>query len=118
VIDLLVKKEKTFKIITENPRGGKGLIEGFRYLDEEDLSNSLKGFYINDLQVGAEVGYHEHIGDEEIYLILAGKGVANDNGEEKEVAEGDLLYTRDGQGHSLKNTGETPLKFAAFIIEK
>ena len=115
---MIVKKKDSFKIQTENPRGGKGIIDGFRYLDNEELSNSLKGFYVNELLVGSEVGYHEHIGDEEIYFILEGKGVASDNGIEKELGPGDLLYTKDGQGHSLKNTGEVSLKFAAFIIEK
>lgn len=114
----MVKKEESCKIITEKPRGGNGTIEGFRYLDSEDLSNNLKGFYVNELQVGAEVGYHKHIGDEEIYFILDGEGIANDNGEEKKIVAGDLFYTKDGHGHSLKNTGSVPLKFAAFIIEK
>ena len=46
---MVVKKEYTTKIISENPREGKGIIEGYRYLDSHELTNSLKGFYINEL---------------------------------------------------------------------
>lgn len=114
---MVVKKENTTKIITENPREGKGIIEGYRYLDGHELSNNLKGFYINELMPHSEVGFHKHIADEEIYLILDGTGIVDDNGLEERVEAGDLVYTKKGQGHSLKNIGETPLKFVAFIVE-
>lgn len=114
---MVVKKEYTTKIVTENPREGKGIIEGYRYLDSQELSNALKGFYINELLPNSEIGYHKHIEDEEIYLILEGEGIVNDNGMEEKVEAGTLIYTKKGQGHSLKNTGDKALKFAAFIIE-
>jgi mannose-6-phosphate isomerase-like protein (cupin superfamily) len=114
---MVVKKEYTTKIISENPREGKGIIEGYRYLDSHDLTNSLKGFYINELLPNSEVGYHEHLVDEEIYLILDGEGIVNDNGIEEKVEAGTLIYTKKGQGHSLKNIGDKALKFAAFIVE-
>ena len=114
---MIVKKEYTTKIVTENPREGKGIIEGYRYLDGPELSNSLKGFYINELMPDSEVGFHRHLEDEEIYLILDGVGIVNDNGLEEKVEAGDLIYTKKGQGHSLKNIGDKALKFAAFIVE-
>lgn len=114
---MVVKKEYTTKIVTENPREGKGIIEGYRYLDGPELSNSLKGFYINELMPNSEVGFHKHLVDEEIYLVLDGVGIVNDNGLEEKVGPGDLIYTKKGQGHALKNIGDKALKFAAFIVE-
>lgn len=114
---MVIKKEYTTKIVTEKPREGKGIIEGFRYLDSHELSNSLKGFYVNELQVNSEVGFHRHIVDEEIYFILEGEGIVDDNGIEEKVEAGSLIYTKKGQGHALKNTGDTPLKFVAFIVD-
>lgn len=114
---MLIRKSETTKIVTENPREGKGIIEGFRYLDSHELSNSLKGFYINELQVNSEIGFHKHPMDEEIYLILEGQGLVNDNGEEKKVEAGDLIYTKKGESHALVNTGDKILRFVAFIIE-
>lgn len=114
---MVVKKEYTTKIVTDTPRGGKGTIEGYRYLDSHELTNSLKGFYINELLPDSEVGFHNHIEDEEIYLVLDGEGIVNDNGVEEKVEAGDLIYTKKGEGHALKNTGTKPLKFVAFIVE-
>jgi mannose-6-phosphate isomerase-like protein (cupin superfamily) len=115
---MLVKFDNTTLIETIRPREGKGKIKGYRYLDNLQLENNLKGFYINELEVGSEVGYHEHVDDEEIYYILDGKGIINDNGEEKEVSAGDLVYTKHREKHSIKNTGDANLKFIAFIIKK
>ena len=114
---MLVKKNESFRIVSEKPRGGVGTIINNRYLDSHDLNNGIQGLYINDLEVGSEIGYHIHEGDEEVYYILEGKGLVNDNGVEKEAASGDFIYTKSGEGHSLKNTGDKPLKFMAFIIK-
>lgn len=113
---MVVKRKDCEYIKSEKPRGGEGHIDGFRYLDDKDLNNSLKGFYENNLAVGSSVGFHKHIEDEEIYYILEGKGIVDDNGIEKEVEAGDLIYTKDMEGHALKNIGDTPLKFLAFIV--
>ncbi|TDT71893.1 cupin domain [Hypnocyclicus thermotrophus] len=115
---MLLKFNDTTLIETIRPREGKGKIKGYRYLENIELENNLKGFYVNELEVGSEVGYHQHIEDEEIYYVLEGKGIINDNGEEKEISVGDLIYTKDGERHSIKNTGDTSLKFIAFIIKK
>ena len=37
--------------------------------------------------------FHEHIDEEEIYFILKGKGLVNDNGNEQEVTVGDAVLT-------------------------
>jgi mannose-6-phosphate isomerase-like protein (cupin superfamily) len=113
---MVVKKKDTVHVRSDKPRNGEGHIDGFRYLDNHELSNSLKGFYHNELAVGSSVGFHKHIDDEEIYYILEGEGVVDDNGEEKKVESGDLIYTANMEGHALKNTGDKPLKFLAFIV--
>lgn len=114
---MVVKKEYTTKTVSHKPREEKGTIEGYRYLDGHELSNALKGFYINELMPDSEVGFHKHLMDEEIYLVLDGIGIVNDNGLEEKVEAGDLIYTKKGEGHALKNIGDKPLKFAAFIVE-
>jgi mannose-6-phosphate isomerase-like protein (cupin superfamily) len=51
-----------------------------------------------------------HRGDEEVYVILEGRGSMLVNGMREEVGPGDVCITRDGESHSLQNTGETDLR--------
>jgi len=115
---LIIKKQDATKVVSENPRGGKGIMNNLRYLGNEEITNNLQGFYLNSLEVGAEIGEHAHIKDEEFYYILEGRGIVKDNGVEKEVGAGDLIYTSSGETHSLENIGDTPIKFIAFIVDK
>ncbi|WP_372712954.1 cupin domain-containing protein [Ilyobacter sp.] len=114
---MVIREKDALKIVGENPRGGKGTIYNYRYLDKDEINTPLKGFYVNELLPGSEICYHEHIDDEEFYYILSGKGIVNDNGKEREIGPGDLIYTPFKEGHGLKNTGDEPIKFAAFIVE-
>ncbi|MBQ7096580.1 MAG: cupin domain-containing protein [Clostridia bacterium] len=67
------------------------------------------------LDPGSGIGYHEHYGESEIYYILSGKGLYDDNGTKREVTVGDVTYTPHGQGHSLENIGDCVLEFMAII---
>lgn len=68
------------------------------------------------LPVGAEIGWHVHHGDGETYYILRGHGEYSDNGTVVEVGPGDTTFVGDGEGHSLKNTGDEPLEAIAMIL--
>lgn len=68
------------------------------------------------LEPGAEIGWHIHHGDGETYYILSGSGEYSDNGTVVTVRAGDTTYVGDGEGHSLKNTGTTPLEAIALIL--
>lgn len=115
---MIINFKDSEKIVSEKPRGGDGIITGFRYLDNYDLSNNLKGFYVNELDINSTIGYHIHENDEEIYFILEGTGIViEDNDKRTPVSKGDLIYTKKGEGHGMINTGKEPLKFVAFIIE-
>jgi len=62
------------------------------------------------------MGFHEHHGDNEVYFILEGQGIYNDDGVEAVVNSGDVCVVKDGQGHSLENTGEKDLHVMALIL--
>ena len=113
---MIVKKNDTSHSRGEKPRGGEGFINAFSYLKDEELTNSMKGFNVMSLEVGASIGYHQHVSDEEIYFIISGKGLVKDNDTEMEVSTGDLIYTKDGEFHGMKNIGDEELNFVAFIV--
>jgi mannose-6-phosphate isomerase-like protein (cupin superfamily) len=114
---MIIKEQDTKKITSEKPRGGHGFIHGMEYLVGDAISNKVKIVMANDLEVGAMIGVHTHTDDEEFYYIISGKGKVIDDGVEKIVEGGDLVYTAAGHSHSLENIGEDKLKFLAFIVE-
>lgn len=115
---MIIKEQDTRKVTSEKPRGGHGLIHGMEYLVGDQITNKVKIVMANDLEVGAMIGEHSHMDDEEFYYIISGSGKVIDDGIEKIVGAGDLVYTASGHSHSLENIGDTKLKFLAFIVEK
>lgn len=113
---MIVKKEEVYKNRIEKPRGGEGVMIGNEYLRNAGIKSKLSGFNIMNLEPGGAVGFHQHVGNEEIYYIISGNGIARDNDNESAVEAGDLIYTGDGDWHSIKNTGTDMLVFAAFIV--
>ena len=114
---MIRKEEYALVTISNNPRGGIGEIIGKQLILESDMENNLNGIYVNYLDINSEIGYHEHHDEDEIYSILDGIGIANDNGVEFEISSGSVLYTKAGSGHALRNTGNKALKFLAFMIK-
>ena len=99
-------------------RGGKGETQITHFLEVEKNEFSGKGrlFAKNVLKPGASVGFHEHVGDFETYVILSGEGLVNDNGDQKFVTPGDVIITRNGEKHSIENTGTSDLEILALIL--
>ena len=62
------------------------------------------------LPVGAAVGAHFHRETEEVYYILSGTGEMTVGDETEKVTAGDAVYIPVGNVHTLKNTGNEPMK--------
>jgi mannose-6-phosphate isomerase-like protein (cupin superfamily) len=62
------------------------------------------------LPPGRSVTPHHHEVLEEIYYILAGRGVMEIGDERREVGAGDAVYIPRGSRHTLTNTGEEEMK--------
>ena len=59
---------------------------------------------------GGETILHHHVRSEEIYLFTAGAGRMVLGDEEAGVRAGDAVVIPPGTPHSLRNTGDVPLK--------
>ena len=62
------------------------------------------------LPPGAAVTPHHHQQLEEIYYLVEGRGVMTVGDEQQEVSAGDAIYVPRHQLHTLKNTGDTPIR--------
>ena len=68
------------------------------------------------LKPGQVFGTHKHVGEFEIYDIIRGEGVYNDNGQDVAVRAGDVTVCADGESHGIRNTGTTDLELVALIL--
>ena len=96
-------KEKRTHYIQEEALGGPGHLITTQIIDnDEELLGKGRLFKEN--------------GDAEIYVIQSGEAEYNDNGTIKTVRAGDVTFTGPGEGHSLTNKKDEPVKFVALII--
>jgi mannose-6-phosphate isomerase-like protein (cupin superfamily) len=67
--------------------------------------------------VGADIGIHTHAHDnEEIYIIISGRGLMFVDGREFEVGPGHVVVNRPGGTHGLRNSGDTALRMVVLEI--
>ena len=70
------------------------------------------------LEPGADIGTHTHSCDnEELYVVVAGKGWMKLDDAEFEVGPGDVVLNRPGGTHALRNTGSEELRIVVIEVE-
>ena len=65
---------------------------------------------------GTQFGVHIHVGSEELYVILKGRGTALLDGAEHPVEPGDFLMLRDGGAHGLRNDGPEAIELLCVCV--
>lgn len=102
--------------VFSNRFGGKGDLKVTKILEMDQLQGKGRLFARNTLQPGCSLGWHQHNGDIEAYYIIAGEGTVDDNGTKVKVSTGDVIFTNNGESHSIENTGTGSLEFIALIL--
>lgn len=96
--------------------GGDDTIGVARIAETGDLAGPCNFIDVAELPPGTSIGRHRHADDEEeLYLVLAGRGLMWRDGEEFEVRPGDLVRNRPGGAHGLRNPGPDALRL--FVVE-
>ncbi|WP_270940801.1 cupin domain-containing protein [Romboutsia lituseburensis] len=115
----MIKRAKDIEVKrVNNLRGGKKRVNIKHLIQGDELKDKAKMISKITLPKGASIGYHDHTEDFEVYYILSGVGVVDDNGNITKVSKGDVIYTCDGATHSIENTGENDLEFIAIVINE
>ena len=113
----MVRPKKEQQIVFRCIRGGNGDTEMHNILNSvEELYGKGRTFSHMILAPGNSIGHHKHEGDNEIFYILKGQGLYDDNGTPVRVFPGDTAVCSDGESHSLLNDGDEPLEFIALIL--
>lgn len=110
-----------------------------RWILQREFGGSMVFFHEVTIPPGTVEGTHCHVGSEELYYIVSGRGeaymAAGDDPSTDTfprvmrpvyglfprecvrlpVAPGHVIFTKSGGVHGIKNTGAEPLKFVAFL---
>ena len=98
------------------PFNGDGTIKVRHLLNgEAELYHKGRVFAHTTVYPGSSIGYHVHKNESETYYIISGSGRYNDNGTMVTFEAGDVLYCKDGEGHSIEAFTE-PIEMVALII--
>ena len=100
----------------ENMRGGNGTVEVTNFATPEELNEKGRLFANITLKPGCSIGYHVHEKDSELFYLMKGEAVYNDNGVECTVSAGDVMICPVGQGHAIANNSEENVEICAVIV--
>jgi len=100
----------------ENMRGGNGTVEITNFATPEELNNKGRLFANITLNPGCGIGYHVHEADSELFYIMKGEVLYNDNGTECVLSAGDVMICPAGTGHAVANNGSETAEICAVIV--
>lgn len=97
-------------------RGGSGTVDFLHIVPEGFMPDKSRLFSVMILEKGCSIGRHGHTDETEIYYVLEGEGVINDNGTQQPFRKGDCSVCGGGAFHSVSNEKDETLKIVAVII--
>ena len=93
-----------------NERGGQ---KSWLLLTEGQFGSQNLAITLVEGAPGSMQAMHGHPDNEQVYVIVRGRGVMQVADEMQEVGEGTLVYIPPGAAHAIKNTSDEPLVFVS-----
>ena len=113
---MIIKSSEYKKDARANMKGGDGTVYVTEFVTSAELNEKGRLFGNIHLDPGASIGYHEHEGESELFYVVSGEAVYNDNGTEYPLHAGDTAVVTDGNGHGIANRGTEPVDLIALIV--
>ena len=86
-------------------------------LGKRDGTHRLVGLWDSILLEGQGTVPHFHENMEEIYYIISGQALMTIDGDTELVDEEDIIYIPPNKNHSIRQTGDLPLRFITVSID-
>ena len=102
--------------VREGMRGGTGSVEISHYFRGDEWTADARLCAELILAPGASIGSHQHVREDEVYIITHGSGLLEDGSGEKRVDVGDAILTGNGETHAIRNDGDESLHLVAVIV--
>jgi quercetin dioxygenase-like cupin family protein len=113
---MIKRAEEMITDLKHQMRGGNGTVELTHIFKQDELTGKARLFARITLKKGCSIGLHSHDAEEEIYYIIQGKAVVNDNGNITEIKAGDAVLTGNGASHFIENNEDEPMVMIAVIL--
>ena len=85
---------------------------------KDELALTGSEISVNELPAGVSVPFvHSHKRNEEVYIILKGKGQFYVDGDEFEVEDGNVLRVDPAAARCLRADGRTPIRYICIQTE-
>ena len=97
-------------------RGGHGELGFLHLVDGTQTYGKTRLMARITFPPGTSIGEHPHAPDAEAYIVLSGEGTVTDNGVPVRLTAGDVMFTGNGDTHSMTNTGTEDLVIYAIIF--
>ena len=104
------------KVYNEKMRGGNGTVEITNFATPEELNNKGRLFANITLKPGCGIGFHMHENESELFYVMKGEVLYNDNGTEYPLSAGDVMICPAGSGHAIACNGDEAAEVCAVIV--
>ena len=114
----MIKRNGSYEL-EERPqmKGGPGTVTMEKYFKKEEFGGEhVRVCSKLILPPGSGIGLHAHNGEDEVYIVLKGKGRVNDNGNISDISVGDTVLTGRGESHSVECIGTETLEILALVV--
>ncbi len=101
--------------VREKMRDGRGEVKIEHLWKKDELCNRARLLARLTLTPGSSIGFHEHIGECEVFYILQGQAKMLDNNRQETLTAGDTILTSDC-GHAVEAAGNENLIMLAVIL--
>ena len=113
----MIRKAADMRLqVREDMRGGGGTVALTHLFEKDEFRANTRLCSRLTLPPGAGIGTHEHLEEDEVFIILKGSGLLDDGQTESRVTAGDAILTGNGEAHAIRNDGEEPLELIAIIM--
>lgn len=113
----MIKRKEEMRVeMRDRIRGGVGTLHCVNLLEKAECCGKVNYCAIMTLEPGQSIGIHPHGPDAEIYYLLEGSLEANDNGVETSFSAGDVMFTTNGDTHSIRNGGQVTARVLSVVI--
>lgn len=113
----MIKKPGDMKTeARDRMRGGDGTVVIRHYFDKADFAASVRLCARLTVPPGAGIGMHQHIEEDEVYIVTRGSGVLDDGKVQTPISSGDAVLTGKGESHAIWNNGREDLEIIAVIV--
>lgn len=96
--------------------GGQGVLRHMEVFSGSEFQAPVSFLNYTVLPPGTSIGLHTHGNDQEVYVILDGRGEMTVNGDVTPAKPGDVYVNPPYGKHGLKNTGDRDMPVLVFEV--